>query len=282
MRSPFRALLEWYYTMNMRPPITAALIVGICALLAALIKAPASKPIQAKIESQVREASAKPAVATSPVQEAKPTDPYEFAQAVIDSLSWAADARQTVMSLPAENQGPADTLKSMTNARIAINKLTHARLKIQRFADSDNELVNETASLFDTAYHALIVALNASIRTEEQLMSVSSEQELGVLLNEASKWAAQADESWKALVYASAGVAHVLADKTRSTKDGKLAYLTITTEQRAKLLQQLESHFGESIKQGMQAGQHATEAAPAALWEWLSRPGWRPADAQDF
>lgn len=272
MPNPFRLLLERYHSLNIRPPITAALIGGAFVLLAALVNLLA---IAVKTTPQTRVVSAKP-VETPPAQQAKPTDPYEFAQAVIDSLSWAADARQTIVSTEVKGAGAADTFRSMTNARIGINKLTRAHDEIQRFASSDDRFVNVAVALFDAAYRQLIVALNESIRAEERLLSVSSEQELGVLLNETSQWAAQADEAWKALVYATAASAHALVDYNRPAGD-KQAHLAITAEQRAKLIQQLESHFGESIKQGMQAGQHATEAAPASLWQFLSEP-WLPTD----
>ena len=79
------------------------------------------------------------------------------------------------------------------------------------------------------------------------------------------------------LVYATAAACYALTDTSREV-DGKLSYLAITTAQRNELIEELERRFGQSVKQGMVAGQHATEAAPAALWDVLNQP-WKPADA---
>ena len=272
MPNPFHPLLERYHRLNIRPPITAALIGGTFVLLAALVNLLATA---VKTNPQAPVVSVKP-VETPPAQQAKPTDPFEFAQAVIDSLSWAADARQTIVSTEVKGEGAADSLRSMTNARIAINKLVRAHGEIQRFSNSDNKFVNVAVRLFDAAYRQLIASLNESIRAEEKLLSVSNEQELGALLSETSKWAAVADEAWKALVYASAATAHVLVDYNRPA-EGNQVHLTITADQRAKLMRELESHFGESVRSGLQAGQHATEAAPAALWGFLNEP-WQTAE----
>ena len=58
---------------------------------------------------------------------------------------------------------------------------------------------------------------------------------------------------------------------------GKLRYLTITAEQRAELLHDLESYFGESVKRGMSGPVSATDFAPASLWEFLNQ-SWIPAN----
>lgn len=273
MPNPFRFLLERYHSLNIRPPITAALIAGTFVLLAALVNLLATT---VKPNPQAHVVPARP-VETPPAQQAKPTDPYEFAQAVIRSLALAADARQRLVATELTGDNFTDGLRAMTDARVAIGKLEHARLEVQDFADSPNEAMALAVHTFDQSYQALISALHESIRTQEKLVSVSSEQELGALMNETSRWAAAAEESWKLLAFAAGAVAHALVDNTRTTRDGKLAYLAITAEQRAGLLKELEAHFGESAKKGMVAGQYATEAAPALLWQFLNEP-WLPAD----
>jgi hypothetical protein len=108
---------------------------------------------------------------------------------------------------------------------------------------------------------------------------VSDTQELGAILNETSKWAAEADEGWWMLVYATAAVAHALVDDKRLDADGTLGYLSITAAQRDALKRDLESYFGESVKKGLAAGQYPTDAAPATLWEFLNNQDWRSSDS---
>ena len=131
---------------------------------------------------------------------------------------------------------------------------------------------------FDSAYSGLISVLNESILIEERLLSISNEKELGALLNDASKSAAQADESWKLLMYATTAATYALIDYNR-TENGKTAYLAITTAQRGALLKDLESYFGESVKIGATAGQYPTDVAPALLWGFLHGEGWKTSDS---
>lgn len=271
-----KSLLDRFHDLNLQPPIKQAVVAGGFLLLATIIGEAFSlgatllgrSPTTPQRDTKV--ATAAPA---------KRVSPYEFTEAVIQSLSIAQDARQTLLSIQSKGDPAADALESMTNARIAIKKLERAGDELQRFSSSDNEAINVAVQGFAVAYTQLIMALNESIKIEEKLLSVSDAQQLGAILNETSKWAAEADEGWKLLMYATAAVAHALADNKRLDEDGTLGYLSITATQREALLKELESSFGESVKKAFAAGQHPTEAAPASLWEFLHQEGWKPSDS---
>ena len=280
MKSP----LDWFNNLNLKTPVKQTVIAGIFLLLAtvtggafSLLIANAQKtPLSKQTLTHVSQAS-EPKVSNNATQSVQQVSPFEFTEAVIDSLSLAAEARHILVTTESTGGGTAaDTLNSMTNARLAINKLEEANRRVQRFSGTQNETITLSVGLFKVAYAQLIESLNAIIKSEEQLMGVADKQELAGVLSEASKWLAQADEAWKMLVYATIGATYVLANNQR-LQDGKLPYLTITPAERQKLLDKLESFFGESVKKGMVAGQYGTEAAPAALWQFLNRP-WKTSD----
>lgn len=206
----------------------------------------------------------------APVQ-LKKVSPYEFAAAVIDSLGWAADAREVLVS------SETDTLTSMTNMRLAIIKLERAKDTFQPFLESNDKTIQTTLGAFDMAYGQLVLSLNETIRISEQLLAGPDQREYAKLINEQSKWLAQASEGWKALVLAVVGTSQVLVDNSRE-EGGRLPYLSITAAERAALSKQLEKRFGESVKEGSRGGQHAVEVAPAMLWEFLNQ-SWKPSDA---
>ena len=232
MKNPFKSLLDWFHGLNLQTPIKAAVVGGVFLLIVALLNGVfnlASTAIKNEAKSPE---TAKKIAEPMPAQARQvDTKPFDFAYDVIQSLSWAADARQIVVSIESSGNEATDAFNGMTNARIAIGKLERANDSIQRYANSKNEAMRVAVTGFDTCYKELISALNASIQTEEKLMNVSDKQQLGAVINDASQWAAQADEGWKLLVFATAASTHALIDNER-LDDGKIAYLNITAAEK--------------------------------------------------
>lgn len=85
---------------------------------------------------------------------------------------------------------------------------------------------------------------------QEKLVDLKASQPMGSLIGEASKHAALAEEAWEALPVAVAAVADALVDTERTTPQGNLGYLRITSEQRTGLLSQVKDLFGEEVASG--------------------------------
>ena len=206
MLNPFRFLIERYHSLNIRPPITAVLIGGTFVLLAALVNL---LIVAVKTTPQAHVASAK-SVEPPSARQAKPTDPYEFASAVIRSLARAADARQTLVSTQTTGDIVTDTLKTMTDARISINQLGDAKIELARFQGSENRAVATAVEGFETAYDVVTDAIQKGLVVQEKIVTVEDDKELMSLTSELSKHLAQAHEGWKLLAYATALAAHAL------------------------------------------------------------------------
>lgn len=278
--NPFKALLEQYHHLRIRPAITAAVIGGICVLAAAIIgffgAVVRRSPVEYRASAAPSE-SAEPRITRSQsVTDAGPNEPFFFTQAVIRSLSRAAVARQTLISTETTGDDVSDTLKTMTDMRIGINQLEDAKTELAQYRESQNEAIATPIKGFNTAYDLLIHAVGGGLSVHERLAAAEDEGQVMALMSDLSKSLAEADRGWKLLAYATAAAAHALVDNEREI-DGKLVYLAITTEQRATLLTDLESYFGQAVKNGTQ-GRYPTEVAPAMLWEFLNQSSWRPSD----
>jgi len=86
------------------------------------------------------------------------------------------------------------------------------------------------------------------------------------------------DESWRMLADATVLSTYCLVDQNR-TENGKLKFLTITTEEKKAVINQLVRVFGPGIKGGPKGGQHYLEGSGALLYSFLSR-GWKPSDTE--
>ena len=194
--------------------------------------------------------------------------PYGYIKAVIESLSYAAEARSNLHAN--ESQENQNMFEQMTNMRFAINKLQHAQSLIEGYTKSSDIRIAKSAHGLVTSFVAVSTLLDQGVSLLERMASVQNEAELASLMNDASRHAAQIDEAWKLLVYSTATTTYALVGKHRL--DSNKTALVITQQQKLELLEDLNRNFGDSIKTGVQTGQYATEAAPAGLWQMLSQP----------
>lgn len=246
MKNPVTLIIERINALNLQPSVKQVVIGGIFAVLAAFIISSVSLAV-ALLQKSQRPILQNTAVVQPLSQTTTPASPYAFAHAVIDSLAYAADARQTLRSIEDKGDATANALHSMTNARIAIGKLERAKGRLEHFSGSTDGTIRTASQGFCMAYDQLIDALNHSIKSEERLMMAQGQHELAAIVSDTSKYLAQADEAWKLLVYATAAASHALTDNERE-ENGKLRYLKITTAQRADLVDGLERFFGPQLK----------------------------------
>jgi hypothetical protein len=103
-------------------------------------------------------------------------------------------------------------------------------------------------------------------------------QQEGTLTRKISEYLATNEEMWRALLHVVGLSTYTLVDLDRM-QNGKLAYLTITTQERANLLKQLEKSFPDDIKGGPKAGQYPIEGSAALLWSFLNEE-WKASDCR--
>ena len=84
------------------------------------------------------------------------------------------------------------------------------------------------------------------------------------------------EELWRMLLYATTMSTYCLVDSNR-TEDGKLKFLTVTTQEKKALIDQLVGVFGDGIKGGPKGGQLPLEVSGSLLYSFFSK-GWKPSD----
>lgn len=164
----------------------------------------------------------------------KKVSPYEFTNAVIDSLGWVADAREVLTSVGGEGD-----LTVMTNMRRAITKFEKAKAAVQSFRGSEDPMIQVALIAFANTYDQLILSLNEIIRVNEKLLSAPNRSEYGGLISEQSKWLAEVSKAWGTLGWAVAATTYVLVDN-KGHENGRLPYLRITATERTKLLTEVD------------------------------------------
>lgn len=208
--------------------------------------------------------------------------PFNFVMAVIQSIHWSWDAKETLSSSPLTGSEPDFYLQAMTTMRSGMSKLQLARNRVAPFVDSQNKYIHTSAKGFNTAYTILLTSIGNSLGVLEKMGNMSDEEaalQIGTISKEASEHLTKTDEGWKLLTYAAVGTTYVLVDNERE-EDGKRPYLMITADEKAALLKELDKLFGDRIKGGLQAGQHGTLGAAAVLWQFLTQEGWKPSDME--
>jgi len=86
------------------------------------------------------------------------------------------------------------------------------------------------------------------------------------------------EELWRTIPQATAMSSYCLVDQTR-TENGKLRFLTITSDEKKTLMNQLVNVFGEGIKDGPKGGQLPLEGSAALLYSFLGK-AWKPSDSK--
>jgi hypothetical protein len=194
---------------------------------------------------------------------------YILSRAVIEALSFAEDARSRLTVISPSNQDVmSQTLETMTNARIAINYLRQAQAQFKRFQGHDTDLVDKAAQAFLRGYGTIADGLTRTLGVYDKLNSVSDSSQLGPLLTEASQSAAEIELAWKVIPLATVLLTHALVDQNRLV-DNRLAYLTISTAQRAALVTTIDRFFGAAAKGEPKGGQHAVQFSSIVLRQFL-------------
>jgi hypothetical protein len=209
------------------------------------------------------------------------SEPYLFIDDLIQVTSYIDSSVQR-FKLSEEEYGDDDiyaTTKMMKGFRTAIYDLEQAKIYLKEHINSKNEMINSSAAAMLSALDLLIKNYNGSIKYLEQLYSSTKEIDVGEQMGGGSKLTADRDEILKLCMTASIMATYSLVSDVPD-KNGKLPYLTITTEERDNLKKKLEDYFGEKIKDGLKAGQSLSITPAAALYEFLKRD-FIPADKRE-
>jgi hypothetical protein len=199
--------------------------------------------------------------------------------AVIDGLSQAqqvlevrAQKAQEVQTLP-----PAAAWEGILKAALdGETRFNSVIQDLKPFLQGQREM-RERAETLQGVYLKLAVAQQQQIG----LMKRLSQNDATTQAREISRLALEERDLWRLLTESAAASAHALVDSERSPSTTEQRYLAITDSERNDLLQRLQTHFPNAIKEGARGGnQRPPEAAAALLWQRLNGKEWLPSDAR--
>jgi hypothetical protein len=201
------------------------------------------------------------------------TEAFDFMTAVIKSFQSSEIAGSRI-----KNSESSDLVSQMKDIIIFNNEMMTAAEFIKPHLTSKNEIIKHSAETFFSIYSSIVKNNEYLLNTFENAFNKTeaSASKEGTFLRRLSENMATNEELWRMLLYATTMSTYCLVDSNR-TEDGKLKFLTVTTEEKKALIDQLVGVFGDGIKGGPKEGQLPLEGSGALLYSFFSK-GWKPSD----
>ena len=216
----------------------------------------------------------------------KDTEEFGFARDYIESLHYLKVASELMQRADPKNvnyDNEVDMITTfMKNLRLANRDLRMSKGILNKYKNSNNELMKMTADLVSLSYDKQIKINNEGLKLYEGLFnsrSGDSDEEFdhGSFLREISKLAADKEVVLQSLLKCSMMLTHILVSKVPD-KEGNINFLTVSSEEREKLIRIIDKIFGDSVKGGMRPGQNYLDACAAVVRQVLADPGWKTSD----
>ena len=202
------------------------------------------------------------------------SEAFRLTEDVLRSLVWVRSAGEALMHDETAG-GPVEiSLNSATTQHRAILDLRTATSFLVPYATSPRKEVRNAASAIRLVYDLLSEAFEGSIEIDEKLADDPNGRTIAPLFTDASSCAIAADRAWRLLPIAIAVLSDAMVDPGRTSSDGNVAYLTLTSEEAANLIKQIEVFFGPDAAAGRVAGLHPTAGSAGLLVSFLREP-WR-------
>ena len=201
------------------------------------------------------------------------TEAFDFMTDVVKSFQSSEIAGSRINTSDSK-----ELVEKMKDIIVFNNEIRIAAEFIKPHLASKNEIIKESAESFFTIYSSIVQNNEKFLNTLENTFNnlEDSASKEGTFLRKLSENMAANEEYWRMLLYATTMSTYCLVNRNR-TENGKLRFLTITTEEKKALIDQLLSVFGTGIKGGPKGGQLPLEGSGALLYSFLSQ-GWKPSD----
>ena len=205
-------------------------------------------------------------------------EPFDFVDSLIRSLSTCYIAESHLKTKNNDTSNEVDSLMITMKDLFVFNKeLESARLPIQPYIESKNEIMKTVSQTYDVIYLSAMMNNKKIISLIEQMMN-SKEQisQQGTFSKNFIEIMAENEDSWRQLVKVTAFSTYSLVDRNRLI-DGKMAYLRINSKERKMLIKNIENSFGDEVKGGIKTGQFPIVASASLLWGFLHKD-WKSSD----
>ncbi len=292
LKSFFAFLQDKFRNLNLKTPPKGALLVGIIALalivvtgvVRTAVKSSKAHPVAS--ERKIKKAESKKIQGKESIVEYKP---FDFSKSIIRSLHFAKEAEDKLKSIYTLQEQPNAGVKATADIKGVMDSLKAAEYEMKPYLLSGNENMKRSAQQFQASYILLMQGIQRDSSNPQQVAAVPPAQKpipatnqtdlIGASVPTPARAPSIANQPWKLLAYATLTATYALVDQKRED-NGRRIYLTITSFERAQLLNELRTSFGENIQQGVKVGQSGAEAAPALFWAFLVQPLKKTADAK--
>lgn len=199
---------------------------------------------------------------------------YSLATTLLQTLSLAASARDTLAANKAEGNPITDSLNAIVAQRGAVSRLNQATSLLGQFRGAPDETVRTAASELKGIYGTLAERLLAGVSIWGKFAKAKTADDIAALVPESGKSGAEIQEAWRLLPLGVAAVTHALVDSARLS-DGKLSYLRLTREERAKLNTEIKTLF-PNVRPEEKGGQVVDVSVN--LFRAFLNGGWKSSD----
>jgi len=207
--------------------------------------------------------------------EVKPDDPFQFAMAFVESLSYA----KTAFRPPTPDLASADAALQLSDL---IFRMKAADLDYNCAAEllsGYQKSKKATTALAATNTVLLFRSLSDKEKESIELLKRYAANPTPDLSEQMADLRLQRANIWEELPLAVIGVTFALASDQQDSK-GKLSSLTITSQQRRAIMEALEKTFGPVVKGGLKDGQDNVAATAVTLYTWIADKAWKTSDGK--
>ena len=157
----------------------------------------------------------------------------------------------------------------LKNTNLAIAEWRAVRLLISKYETSPNPAVKKAAQAIIKTYDTHLMLAEKQLALQKILWRSQEGADQEQIRKTMKEIAVQSTNAWSMLGNCSILVTNSLVSRTPDEK-GELSYLAITSEERRRLIEQLDVTFGDIIKGGTNEKQTQLEICAAVLRQALA------------
>jgi hypothetical protein len=207
------------------------------------------------------------------------TDAYQFMLAMTESLGTYIGAEENVAQLKPSGNPIRDVTARLAAFRTAEAKCRLAQTIVARFSSKNDPALAGMADSWAFAYGKMAGFYTRKVILMERILRDPKLPAAEVVIED-SKLDSMGDQLTDLFGLATAGIATVIVDASRTDSEGHAVYLKVTTEEKADIIRRMLTLAGPSPEDERADSSRAVERVPAViLWRWL-RKDWRGADAR--
>jgi len=197
---------------------------------------------------------------------------FEFVRDYISSLQHLKDCQGTINNEPnySDYENEMDYVAALkSNLHLAKSQLQQGISLIEKYKESKNSIIAKAAGMILISYdwHMKIIQEGLDIKHEFRINPRDYNKEEAAAKNRVQK--RQIDDAMEMLVNCSILVSHVLISQKPDEK-GRMSYLAINSNERQRLLKQLDEVFGKEIEVEVSEESNRLDACADILREILT------------